>query len=230
MLPISELMRQVPLGETRRFPAERTPANAPDGAYLEVWMNGEYAWDLMGEPALREEDGPRPAPAVYGRLATPLSALDDAPVAFKGKREDMVDLYNWASMFFLSDRFYHFLLDRDSGAMKSKPIDVRVAGSKEQCRYWATIPARVLDALDPQSTNIEIEHKRVGDSSLRHVRFSGGCHFREDVTAGAPTFIDFYARRWMWSDTLFKDVKAAGFRNIRGLLPRDRPGAEKYSF
>lgn len=230
MSTISELMRQVPLGETRRFPAERTPANAPDGAYLEVWMTGEYEWDLMGAPAPREEDDPKPTPAVYARISVPITALDDAPVAFDGEEKDLVDFYTWGSVFFLSDRLYRFLLDRDPGAMESKPIDVHIAGADAPLRFWAVIPARVLDALDPQSTNVEIEHKRVGDSSIRHVRFSGGCRFRADVTAGAPTFVDFYTRRWMWSDALIKDVKAAGFRNIRGLMPCDRPSAEKYNF
>lgn len=230
MLEIVDLLAEVPLHMLRTFPAQRTPDNLPDGAYLDVRMNGYYDWEFVPEPQLSDEDGPAPRPATYGLSYVSLSALKNDPVIFDGKAAKLFDFYDRSGWFFLSDRLYRFIRDRDPQAMESAPYSVRTRGSSQTHQYWAVIPSRVLSALDPASTDVEIEHKAMGDSSIKHVRFSGGCRFRESVTAGVPTFVDYYTRRWMWSDALFKEVKAGGFRNIRGVMPCDQPSAEKYSF
>jgi hypothetical protein len=230
MAEIVDLLAEAPLHMRRTFPAQRTSDNMPDGAYLEVYMNGYYDWEYVPELELRDDEGPAPRPATYLQRYIPLSALQKGPVVFEGEEANLFDFYARNGWFFLSDRLHRFILDRDPHAIESAPYTVRARGSRLKHQYWAVIPSRILNALDPTSTDIEIHHKAMGDSSIKQLSFSGGCRFRESVTVGVPTFVDFYTRTWMWSDALFKEAKAEGFGNIRGVMPCERPGAgaEKY--
>lgn len=230
MKTIPHLLDAVPIGEERVFLPTR-PVNVSDVGFSEVWENGDYCnLPPIGDLTVRDGGEVLPIPGVYGIPHTPISELSDRVIKFRGSARDLVDLYIPSIMLYLlSDRLHQFLLDHDPNGMESKPVQIQTS-ERTTARYWAVISKRILDAIDPETTTVQIQHKRVGDSSLRHVRFSGGGQFRADVVAGVPTFIDFYRGVWTWSDQIFEDAKAAGFRNIRGRAPLNAVAAEKFRF
>jgi hypothetical protein len=69
-----------------------------------------------------------------------------------------------------------------------------------------------------------------GKSYVKVLDFPKGCEFRPDVTLGAPTFIDFHVRRWMWSLPVFQQALEHGCRGIRGIRVCDWDAVNQFDF
>ena len=207
---IDEMLRLVPQGETRLFEA---PA---DGAVEDRFFSVHYNHDCGPQPdwhsGLPVEQAPWMGSRQKARI--PISVLPPTEATFADNADELADFYDYqgGNVHFDSDRLLALIERIDPGSLDHQPITIKAVD--RPVGFHLVMPARHLDAVDPQRTNVLIKDERIGSRWYRRVRFPDGAVFNEDALAGAHNFSDRNARGWFWSRELIDAAKEAGITGL----------------
>lgn len=208
---IDEMFRLVPEGETRLFEA------AIGGAVEDRFFSVHHNYDCGDQPDWRSGLPPEQAPWMGSRQKAriPISVLPPTEATFAGKADELADFYDYqgGNVHFVSDRLLTLIERIDPASLDHRPITIKTAD--RAVGFHLVMPARHLDAVDPQRTNVLIKDERIGSHWARRLRFPDGAAFRAEALVGVHSFSDRNVPGWFWSRELIDAAKAAGITGLR---------------
>ena len=208
---IDEMLRVVPEGERRLFEAP------VQGAVEDRFFSVLYNYDRGDQPDWRSGLSLERAPWMGSRQKAriPISVLPPTVASFAGKADELADFYAYQGnqVHFVSDRLLALIERLDPGSLDHRPVTIEAADRAVD--FYLVMPARHLDAVDPQRTNLLIKDEKIGSHWARRLRFPDGVVFREGALAGVHSFSDRNARGWFWSRELIDAAKAAKITGLR---------------
>lgn len=226
---IDEMLRIVPEGETRLFEA------AIGGAVEDRFFSVHYNYDCGDQPdwdsGLPLEQAPWMGSRQKARI--PISVLPPNVATYAGKADGLADFYAYQGnqVHFVSDRLLALIERLDPGSLDHRPVTIQAAD--RAVGFHIVMPARHLDAVDPQRINVLIKDEKIGSRWYRRLRFPDGAVFRGDGLIGVHSFSDRNVPGWFWSRELIDAAKAEGITGLRtkkaGMVTGptiDRLGAE----
>lgn len=208
---IDEMFRVVPEGERRLFQA------SVEGAVEDRFFSVHYNHDCGPQPDWRSgmalEDAPWMGSRQKARI--PISVLPPTEARFAGKADELADFYDYqgGNVHFVSDRLLALIERIDPASLDHRPVMINAAD--RAVGFHLVMPARHLDAVDPQRTNVLIKDEKIGSRWFRRLRFPDGVVFRGDALAGVHSFSDRNVPGWFWSRDLIDAAKAQGVTGLR---------------
>jgi hypothetical protein len=226
ILTIDEMFRQVPEGESRLF--ERSVSDTVENRFFSVRYNHYSGLVLDWHNPLPMEEAPWTGNRYKARI--PISVLPPPVLTFEGKADRIVDFYAWGGLqtFFISDKLRALIDDLDPGSLDSRPVMIKA--KDRSIVFNLVMPARSIDAIDPQRTDVLIKDEKLATQWARRVRFPTGVVFRENALKHVHNFSDFNVNVWLWSRELIDAAKAAGIKGVRAKRPGMVTGPDEYSF
>lgn len=218
---IAEMLAALPPGEQRVYP----PAVQPTDDHLRFFEVHHYG---IGIPGLYWADlTTLPAKPFSGNRLRPATGIDigrEYVAQLEGRAADIGDFYTTDSdVYFLSPRLVELIDSIDAGAIVHRPA--RVIAEDREIDFFAVMPARVIEAVDPQGTEVTINGTVFpSGKSFAKASFESDINFRSDIPPEVHAFRDPDLYFWHWSGSLLEMAKKQGMRGIyANQMTRGRP-------
>lgn len=219
-LPIEDMVRQTPEGETRLF--ERPCAEDGKERFFAVWQNYHYPGRLEWHNTLEFEKNPWSGSRRKPRI--PVSSMPTPDVTFNRAAKALVDFYSTGNhAFFLSERLVALIDRLDPGSLERRPVIIRASKGVE-VPFFMAMPNRSRSAVDTQRTDVLIKDEDYAGEWIRSVKFPTGASFRNEELADVSSFTDLDLSGWFWSKELIEAAKAEGIKGVRTLSARSTTG------
>lgn len=212
-LSISEMIERVPQGEDWTF--ERSIHEPGEERYFQVWQSWDYGPGRLtwrNQPSMM--DAPSPGSRRNARI--PASGMVPPEIDFAGPASQVVDFYSTGThAFLISDKLFRLIEAEDAGSLDHLAFDL--VAQDGTLPFHAVMPSRLLDAVDPRRTTVQVRDEKLAEFFFRKVDFPEGVVFDNERLTGIASFSDLDVSGWFWSAGLIAAAKAHG---IRGLYTR----------
>ena len=207
---LDEMIDSVPPGGYQWF--ERSNYEPYEELFFQVWQS----WDGRPERMVWTNKPPFGMTPWLGNRAKPrigLDAVQTPDLRFDGPSSDLVDFYSTGThAFIVSDRLVQLIETIDPGSVYQVPLAVPTKDGEVQ--FYAVLPRRVIDALDPRRTTVQVSDTMYGTAFSRSVNFPEGIVLDNDCLKGIASFADTQTLGWYWSRQLIDLAKAEGIRGL----------------
>jgi len=208
---IDEMLRLVPEGEARLF--EAAIGRAVEDRFFSVYYNYDCGDQPDWKSGLPLEQAPWMGSRQKARI--PISVLPPTVATFAGNADELADFYDYqgGNVHLVSERLLALIERLDPGSLDHRPITINAAD--RTVGFHLVMPARHIDAVDPQRTNVLVKDEKIGSRWFRRLRFPDGAVFGKELLAGVHSFSDRNVPGWFWSRELIDAAKAAGITGLR---------------
>jgi hypothetical protein len=220
---ITDLLAEVPEGESRLFKAE--DPSADEDRFVEVGTNWNHkatvSWRNSPEFEKLLWTGTRVKPRIG------LDTLVEKPdFSFSKKLRKIVDFFHSeGAAYLVSPALLAVIEHLDPRSLEVIPVMIKALDG--EAPFYLVMPNRLLEAVDPDRCDVRIETEWFSEKWLTSVRFPDGAAFQPELTNGIHNFADLDApNKWFWSRELLVAAKEAGIKGIHARVPATVPSRD----
>lgn len=153
------------------------------------------------------------------RQRIPLDMCPKPIFVFDGPASEMVDLYTTGSdAYVVSSKLLQLIEDNDPASIEKIELTINCKDHVRQ--YYLVMPLRLVDAIDPLTTDIVVRSERYSERFITRVEFPTGIAFSDKLRADVHNFTDIDAPGWYWSIDLIRMAQNAGIRGVKVTSPQ----------